>query len=254
MLIMKKKKETFKFKNLIGYLILIALYIAGIALYKPIYNSIVEILTPPIQEKYFVDIELYDSNGEIGASGDDFGILINPMASAITFVFIILNIYLLFKVFYILLVKMGICFNLHRLIKLLEVVIVISGVFVAVYKWSSIDLTTFGFYKDKFDINTSLGYYKAEKMPEIVDFLSNKSETLFRKFLNNLVMKGEIITLFIGKILAVSGAILMPLKEIMEKEDIKKANKEKEEMIKKISNDIRSQVMADCKRNIKCDK
>ena len=252
--IMKKKIETSNFKNLIGYLTLVALYIIGIALYKLIYNTIVNILTPSIQEKYFVDIELHDSNGEIGAPGDGSSILINPMASAITFGLVILIIYLLFKVLYVLLVKKRFSFNLHRLIKLLEAVIVISGVFVAVYKWSSIDLTTYGLYKDEFDINSGLGYYKVEKMPKIVNFLSNNSETLLRKILNNLVMNGEIITLFVEKLLAVSGAMLLPLKEIMEKEDIKKAEKEKEEMIKKISNDIRSQVMADCKRNMKSDK
>lgn len=222
---MKKVRQLFP--TICMILVLSLLYFSGWRLYQPVHTKVQEFLTPNIQERYNVVLNLYEDD-ELVATMDDTDSYIVPMASALSVSGIMIGIWILGS----LLVRVAYHFEwsfygVEKITKVAELFLIFAGIFIFIYQSESVG-SHYGIYKEVFEEESVLNYYPVEKMPVISHLFDWDNVSIFRKALDTLIIKGDTITEFLQQFVAVSGAVLLPLKYCEKKEqERKKREKEK---------------------------
>lgn len=231
-----KKNGTCK---LIASIVLIELlfFCLLIKLFEMIF---IGVLTPSIQNEYYVKTTISSSEG-ISVSevlGPEF--YINPLAKTFAFlaalILSMLSIWGLYK-----LIKKASVINLKVLLKIkkyLRICILILGILVTVYGWNKVELKNLGIYKSEFQNETELEYYRVKNMPVAAEFLSDN------KFYDCIVTNSGTVIAILGRLIGCSGGLVYILDVIVD--DCKKDDDEKNK--RKMIDDISSQVIEKIKR------
>lgn len=227
-------------------LVLCLLYFVGWRLYQPVYTKVQEFLTPSIQEKYNVVMNLHEDD-ELVATTDNTDSYIVPMASALSVLGIMIGIWILASI----LVRVTYHFEwsfhgVGKIIKAVEFFLIFAGIFIFIYQSESVG-SHYGIYKEVFEEASSLDYYPVEEMPIILHLFDWDNASIFRKALDTLIIKGDDITEFLQQFIVVNGAVLLPLKYCEKKEQEKK----KIEKEKKKKQDLCTIVTDQVLRNLK---
>lgn len=245
----KSRKDNISKNTVYLILILIIVYFVAYLIYPNIIDVVKKIITPEIQKQYYVSSTLSNENREVakGITAEDAYIV--PLSNAIALLIIMLLIFVTANRLIRKLYDKGITFTgMHKIVKLLEITLIFAGIFVFVYKLNSID-TKYGIYKDVFNDTSDLSYYPVEELPVAVDYLHDDIN-IFGKIQMFLILNSDIIVRLLEIIVAISGALLLPLKYCVEREN---ENKKKQEY-KKMKSDVISQVIENLNRKSQKEK
>ncbi len=243
-------KEKISKSTMVLILVLIITYRIGFSIYPAISSCIKEILTPNIQKEYYVSSTISDENGEVATGIPAEKAYIEPLSKAIALIFMMVIIIFVAKRLLKYLNKRSIYFGgISRVVKTIEVWVIFLGIFVFVFKLNSID-TRYGIYKETLNEQNNLSYYQVEELPVAVDYLQNEKMNKLEKIqMIVLINTDKIVSLF-EVILAINGAMVLPLEYCASIQDKKKKLQEYEKMKK----DLRSQVIDSVKQDLKKER
>ena len=107
--------------------------------------------------------------------------------------------------------------------------------------------TKYGIYKETLNEQNNLSYYQVEELPVAVDYLQNENLNILEKIQRFVLINTDKFVSSVEVILAINGAMVLPLEYCSSIQDKKKRLQEYEKM----KNDLRSQVIESMSRNSK---
>lgn len=236
---MNKQKPPKINKYTIFLLIILGVtYIIGAVFYSSLANKIIDIMIPKVQKKFYVELTITSDYGDFPKNASANEAYITPLAKSIAALLIMITI-LIFSYYFIskFYKKNKQFMGINKIVKIIEIILIFSGIFVFIYKLNLLD-KTYGIYKQDFKQESNLAYYQVKEMPFIVDDLENVDIGILGEVKMFFITKSDEIVHVLEIFIAISGALLLPLKYSVNLEN-KIVETEKQ---KKISNDIRSQV------------
>lgn len=243
----KQKRQKINKYTVFLLLILVITYIIGTLFYSRLTNKIINIMTPKAQKNFYVDLTITSDYGDFPKNASANEAYITPLAKSIAALLIMITI-LIFAYYFIskFYKKNKRFMGINKIVKIIEIILIFTGIFVFIYKFNSLD-KTYGIYKQDLQQDSNMAYYEVKKLPFIVDYLENANIGILGKVKMFFITNSNKVVHVLEITIAISGALLLPLKYSVNLEN-KIVETEKQE---KVSNDIRSQVGDITKRELK---
>ncbi len=254
---MKRQKERLFSKSTILLVCsLILFYFIGGGLYPRVVRGVKKAFTPKIQKEYHVEWTLSSSEGEVAKNISAENAYMEPISKAVALLIIMIVIIIISYICISILYKKGVRFKgISKVVKIIELMLVFGGIFVFVFGLNKTD-KKYGIYKNQFTQESNLAYYPVEELPAIVDYLYE--ENFSEKIKMEIITNSEKIVFVLQVIIAISGALILPLKYCAtmekEKEDEEKEREDEEKKKKemeKLANDLKSQIIDVIKKDKK---
>lgn len=247
---MKRQKERLFSKSTILLVCsLILFYFIGGGLYPRVVRGVKKAFTPKIQKEYHVEWTLSSSEGEVAKNISAENAYMEPISKAVALLIIMIVIIIISYICISILYKKGVRFKgISKVVKIIELMLVFGGIFVFVFGLNKTD-KKYGIYKNQFTQESNLAYYPVEELPAIVDYLheENFSERIKMKIITN----SEKIVFVLQVIIAISGALILPLKYCATMEKEKEDEEKKKKEMEKFANDLKSQIIDVIKKDKK---
>lgn len=244
---MNIKKEKIGKNTKILIVVLIVVYFINGFLYLKIGEPIKKILTPKLQQQFYIDMRIYDENGEVAKCISAEEAYIKPLSKCIALMLVMAIVILISKKIIRTLYSRGINFiGIEKIVRFIEILVIFMGIFVFIYRLTPTE-KKYGLYKKDFEAETGLSYYPVEELDYPVEYEQVQNPNIFERLRENIITKSENYVDICEAIVAISGALILPLRYCLRME----SEKEEREKIIKMQLDIKSQVIEKIKREEK---